>query len=91
LLRDVCDELGLQVTIEDTWGGDVVSATSAHLAASTRARCLLTVSFMNDWTNEHVAGHQPRSANGFGSAPMGPGLGIEVDVSKLGKPLFSAG
>jgi L-alanine-DL-glutamate epimerase-like enolase superfamily enzyme len=90
LLRDVCDELGLQVTIEDTWGGDVVSATSAQLAASTRTKSLLTVSFMNDWTNEHVAGHQPRSANGFGAAPDGPGLGIEVDTPTLGKPLFSA-
>ena len=90
LLRDVCDELGIQVTIEDTWGGDIVSATSAHLAASTRARCLLTVSFMNDWTNEHVAGYQPRSAAGFGSAPAGPGLGIDVDASKLGEPLSSA-
>jgi L-alanine-DL-glutamate epimerase-like enolase superfamily enzyme len=90
LLRDVCEELGLQVTIEDTWGGDVVSATSAHLAASTRPKGLLTVSFMNDWTNEHVAGHQPRSAGGFGSAPTGPGLGIKVDVSRLGRPLMSA-
>jgi cis-L-3-hydroxyproline dehydratase len=90
LLRDVCDELGLQVTIEDTWGGDIVSATSAQLAASTRARSLLTVSFMNDWTNEHVAGHQPRSAQGFGSVSQQPGLGIEVDVTRLGKPLFSA-
>jgi L-alanine-DL-glutamate epimerase-like enolase superfamily enzyme len=90
LLRDVCEELGLQVTVEDTWGGDVVSATSAHLAASTRPKSLLTVSFMNDWTNEHVAGYQPRSAGGFGSAPTGPGLGIEVDASALGKPLFSA-
>jgi cis-L-3-hydroxyproline dehydratase len=91
LLRDVCDELGIQVTIEDMWGGDIVSATSAHLAASTRAQCLLTVSFMNDWTNEHVAGHQPRSTDGFGSAPAGPGLGIDVDEAKLGKPLFCAG
>ena len=91
LLRDVCDELGIQVTIEDTWGGDIVSATSAHLAASTRTRCLLTVSFMNDWTNEHVAGHQPRSVAGFGSAPAGPGLGIEVAPSKLGQPLLTAG
>jgi cis-L-3-hydroxyproline dehydratase len=90
LLRDVCEELGLQVTIEDTWGGDIVSATSAHLAASTRPRSLLTVSFMNDWTSEHVAGHRPRSAEGFGTAPTGPGLGIEVDAAKLGKPLFSA-
>jgi cis-L-3-hydroxyproline dehydratase len=89
LMRDLCDEVGLQVTIEDTWGGDIVSATSAHMAASTRSRSLLTVSFMNDWTNEHIAGYQPRSENGFGSAPTGPGLGIDVDLSKLGKPVFS--
>lgn len=91
LMRDLCQELGLQLTIEDTWGGDVVSAASAHLAASTRACSLLTVSFMNDWTCEHVAGHQPRSKAGFGSVPTGPGLGIDVDTEKLGQPLFSAG
>jgi cis-L-3-hydroxyproline dehydratase len=90
LLRDVCEQLGLQVTIEDMWGGDIVSATSAQLAASTRASALLTVSFMNDWTNEHVAGYQPRSANGFGTVPAGPGLGIEIDAARLGAPLFSA-
>lgn len=89
LLRDVCEELGVQVTIEDTWGGDIVSATSAHLAASTRPRSLLTVSFMNDWTCEHVAGHQPRSRNGTGSAPTAPGLGIDVEAAKLGEPLLS--
>nr|WP_138927789.1 enolase C-terminal domain-like protein [Verminephrobacter aporrectodeae] len=91
LMRDLCQELGVQVTIEDTWGGDVVSAASAHLAASTRARSLLTVSFMNDWTREHVAGYQPRSQDGSGSAPTGPGLGIDVDPSRLAAPLFSAG
>ncbi len=80
----------MQVTIEDTWGGDVVTATSAALAASTRAEALLTVSFMNDWCNEHVAGYQPRSARGFGSAPTAPGLGIDVDESLLGAPIVSA-
>jgi cis-L-3-hydroxyproline dehydratase len=90
VLRDVCTDMGLQVTIEDTWGGDIVSATTAHLAATTRPGTLLTASFMNDWINEHVAGYQPRSINGFGSAPSAPGLGIEVDVAKLGAPLFSA-
>ena len=78
------------MTIEDTWGGDLVSVTSAHLAASTRVDALLTVSFMNDWTNEHVADYQPRSLNGFGTAPTGPGLGIDVDRAVLGEPLFSA-
>ena len=91
LMRDLGQELGLQITIEDTWGGDIVSAASAHLAASTRERALLSVSFMNDWTNEHVAGYQPRSLNGFGSVPGGPGLGIDVDASLLGRPVLSVG
>ncbi|MCU1390743.1 MAG: Mandelate racemase/muconate lactonizing protein [Ilumatobacteraceae bacterium] len=89
LMRDLAQDLGIQVTIEDTWGGDLVSACSAHLAASTRTESLLTVSFMNDWTNEHVAGYQPRSVDGFGSAPTGPGLGLDVDETTLGKPLLT--
>ena len=78
------------MTIEDTWGGDIVTAAVSHLAASTPADTLFTVSFMNDWTNEHIAGHQPHSQDGFGSAPTGPGLGVEVDLAALGAPLFSA-
>jgi L-alanine-DL-glutamate epimerase-like enolase superfamily enzyme len=77
------------MTIEDTWGGDVVTAAVAHLAATVRPDALFTVSFMNDWTVEHIAGHQPRSQGGRGSAPTGPGLGIEIDVEALGEPLFS--
>src|SRR6476619_7841630 len=88
LMRDLAQDLGLRVTLEDTWGGDVTTAAVAHLAASTRPEHLLTVSFMNDWTNEHVAGYEPRSADGVGAAPTGPGLGIEVDLEMLGDPLF---
>ena len=90
LLRDLAQELGLRLTIEDTWGGDLVTAAVAHLAASTRPDALFTVSFMNDSTNEHVAGHDPRSRGGYGSAPAGPGLGVEVDVAALGRPLCEA-
>jgi cis-L-3-hydroxyproline dehydratase len=90
LMRDLAVSLGLRMTIEDTWGGDLVTAAVSHLAASTPPDALFTVSFMNDWTNEHVAGHQPRSERGYGGAPTGPGLGIEVDVDALGEPLFVA-
>ncbi len=89
LVRDITDQLGLRITIEDTWGGDLVTAAVSHLAASTGAEKTLSVSFMNDWTNEHIAGYQPRSENGVGAAPTGPGLGVEVDIDQLGKPLFT--
>lgn len=87
-LRDLAEGLGLALTIEDTWGGDLVTASVAHLAATVRPASLFTVSFMNDWTVEHVAGYRPRSENGLGSVPSGAGLGIEVDVELLGEPLF---
>jgi L-alanine-DL-glutamate epimerase-like enolase superfamily enzyme len=90
LMRDLAVALGLRVTIEDAWGGDLVTAAVSHLAASTPPETLFTVSFMNDWTNEHVAGHEPRSDAGFGAAPAFPGLGVDVDVEALGAPLVSA-
>jgi L-alanine-DL-glutamate epimerase-like enolase superfamily enzyme len=91
LVRDLAQELGLRLTIEDTWGGDVTTAAISQLAASTAPGALFTVSFMNDWTVEHIAGHRPRSRDGVGETPTGPGLGVDVDVSLLGAPLFAAG
>ncbi len=86
LIRDVCVGLGMRLTIEDSWGGDLTSAAVSHLGASTPPESLFAVSFMNDWTNEHIAGYQPRSEAGTGQAPTGPGLGIEVDRAQLGSP-----
>jgi L-alanine-DL-glutamate epimerase-like enolase superfamily enzyme len=89
LMRDAAVELGLRLTIEDTWGGDLVTAAVSHLAAATPPGSLFAVSFMNDWTVEHIAGYQPRSRHGVGPVPERPGLGVEVDTDMLGAPLFS--
>jgi L-alanine-DL-glutamate epimerase-like enolase superfamily enzyme len=89
LIRDLGEALGLRFTIEDSWGGDLTTAAVAHLAASTRPDALLMASFMNDWTLDHIAGHQPRSRDGRGAAPTTPGLGVEPDPSALGAPLFT--
>jgi L-alanine-DL-glutamate epimerase-like enolase superfamily enzyme len=88
-LRELAETLGVGLTVEDTWGGDLVTAAVAQLAASVRPELLFTVSFMNDWTREHIAGYEPRSHNGVGAAPERPGLGVEVDVERLGEPLLS--
>ena len=69
LVRDVAVELGIRLTIEDSWGGDLTSAAVSHLGASTPPHALFAVSFMNDWTDNHLAGYQPRSIDGRGSAP----------------------
>ncbi|MFZ0665708.1 MAG: mandelate racemase/muconate lactonizing enzyme family protein [Acidimicrobiales bacterium] len=82
-MRDVMQNLNLSVSVEDMWGGDVITAAVSHLAASTRPESLLMTSFFNDWTDGHIAGYQPRSVGGRGAAPSGPGLGIDVDPSSL--------
>ena len=79
-MRDLGVELGLRFTIEDSWGGDLTTAAVAHLAATTPPDALLMASFMNDWTLDHIAGYEPRSRDGRGTAPTGPGLGVEVDA-----------
>ncbi|MBB5222759.1 L-alanine-DL-glutamate epimerase-like enolase superfamily enzyme [Amaricoccus macauensis] len=88
-IRDLATELGMIFTIEDVWGGDVTSAAVAQVAGSARPDSLMHASFFNDWTNEHVAGYAPRSVQGRGRVPDGPGLGIEVDEAALGAPIFS--
>ena len=82
-MRDLMQHLDMMVSMEDTWGGDVVSAAVSHLAASTRPENFQNASFMNDWTDGHVAGYQPRSVAGRGRAPTAPGLGITVITDGL--------
>jgi L-alanine-DL-glutamate epimerase-like enolase superfamily enzyme len=88
LVRDVMQKLNLMVSVEDMWGGDVITAAVSHMAASTRPESLLMTSFFNDWTDGHVAGYRPRSIRGRGAAPTGPGLGIEVETDSL-REVFS--
>jgi L-alanine-DL-glutamate epimerase-like enolase superfamily enzyme len=85
-IRNAAQDLGMTFCIEDIWGGDVATAAVAHFAASSWPESLMHASFFNDWTNEHVAGYLPRSRNGRGSAPTGPGLGVRPDLGRLGKP-----
>jgi cis-L-3-hydroxyproline dehydratase len=89
--RDLLQELNMAVSVEDMWGGDIITAATSHVAATTRPESLLMTPFFNDWTDGHLAGHYPRSIEGFGSAPTKAGLGIDVDDKRLGQPLFSVG
>ena len=66
LMRDAAVALGLTLTIEDSWGGDIVTAAVGHLAAGVPPGSLFAASYMNDWTLEHVAGYEPRSHGGTG-------------------------
>ncbi len=89
VLRDAAVALGMTVSIDDTWGGSLVTAQNAHLAASTEPASLLAADFFADWTEPDVSTRPVTLPSGQGVVPAGPGLGVEVDVAALNGPIFS--
>ena len=88
LLRDLCVERGVAMTLEDTWGGDVITAAIAHFAQSTPAEFSFTSTDFNGYTDVVTATGAPRRVNGTFRAGEAPGLGIEPVAEALGAPLF---
>jgi L-alanine-DL-glutamate epimerase-like enolase superfamily enzyme len=85
LARDLCRQWGLAVTMEDSGGGDVVTAAMAHLAASTPAQSLLNGMLINTMVTERIAEGTPEARGGWVEVSRRPGLGITVDEKALGE------
>jgi L-alanine-DL-glutamate epimerase-like enolase superfamily enzyme len=90
-IRDLCLSLGIAMTIEDTWGGDIITAAIAHLAHSTPASLLFSATDFNSYVTVSNASGAPKRKNGRLAASRAPGLGIEPNFGVLGDPMFSIG
>jgi len=86
--RDLCADLGIAMTIEDSWGGDVTTAAIAHLAHSTPTDSLFTSTDFNSYVTVSTAEGAPQRKNGRLAASTAPGLGIEPRMDVLGEPEF---
>ncbi len=91
LMRDLCVEAGIPMTIEDTWGGDIVTAAIAHLAQSTPAEFCFSATDFNSYGTIAIATGAPQRRDGRMAAPTGPGLGIEPIPEALGEAVFVQG
>lgn len=90
-LRDLCVDLGIAMTLEDSWGGDIVTAAIAHLAHSTPPELLFTTTDFNSYVTLHIADDAPRRVDGRMAAGTNPGLGVTPRPELLGKPLVDVG
>jgi L-alanine-DL-glutamate epimerase-like enolase superfamily enzyme len=84
--RDLCVSLGVAMTLEDSWGGDIVTAAIAHLAHSTPTEFLFSSTDFNSYVTRSIADGAPRRVNGRLAAPLSPGLGITPKLAEFGKP-----
>ena len=86
--RDLCADLGIAMTIEDSWGGDIITAAISHLAHSTPTELLFTSTDFNSYVTVSNADGAPQRKDGRMAASREPGLGIEPKREVLGEALF---
>jgi L-alanine-DL-glutamate epimerase-like enolase superfamily enzyme len=84
--RDLCIAIGVAMTLEDSWGGDVTTAAIAHLAHSTPPEFLFTATDFNSYVTVSTAEGAPQRINGRMAASTAPGLGVSPRMDILGSP-----
>jgi L-alanine-DL-glutamate epimerase-like enolase superfamily enzyme len=89
--RDLCVSLGIAMTLEDAWGGDIVTAAIAHLAHSTPPAYLFTATDFNSYVTRSIAEGSPQRVNGRMAASREPGLGVRPRMDVLGEPVWACG
>ena len=82
--RDLCVSMGIGMTLEDSWGGDVTTAAIAHLAHSTPTELLFTTTDFNSYVTVSTADGAPQRVNGRMAASNAPGLGVTPRMDVLG-------
>ena len=88
MTRDLCLALGVAMTLEDSWGGDIVTAAIAHLAHSTPPDFLFSATDFNSYVIVSIAAGAPRRHDGRMAASTAPGLGITPRMDVLGSPVL---
>jgi L-alanine-DL-glutamate epimerase-like enolase superfamily enzyme len=90
-LRDLCVSMGIAMTLEDSWGGDITTAAIAHLAHSTPEAFRFTATDFNSYVTVSHAEGAPRREQGFMTAGTAPGLGVQPRPEVLGPRVVEIG
>ena len=84
-IRDLCVSLNIPMTIEDSWGGDIITAAIAHLAHSTPESLRFSATDFNSYVTVQNATGAPQREAGHMKASNEPGLGIVPNMDALGE------
>jgi len=88
MVRDLCADAGVAMTVEDAWGGAIASAAAAHLAASTPPEALLNATDLHNYNANPIATGAPEAGSGVMTVSDRPGLGVAPLEEALGEPRF---
>jgi len=86
-VRDYLIDNRIPVVAEDTWGGEIASATLAHFAASTPSDYLVNSTDLMNYNTASTGVGGPTISEGRLFATDAPGLGVRPDFETLGEPV----
>ena len=86
--RDLCMNMGIVMTVEDSWGGEIATAAIAHLAHTLPKDFHFQSSAFHEYSHTVIANGAPIMENGYMTASDRPGLGVEPIMEVLGEPVF---
>ncbi|MGX9357472.1 mandelate racemase/muconate lactonizing enzyme family protein [Roseobacteraceae bacterium S113] len=86
-VRDYLVDNRMPVVAEDTWGGEITSATVAHFAASTPQEYLQNTTDLMNYNTRSTGLGGPMAQDGKLFATDTPGLGVTPDFNSLGAPV----
>ena len=90
IFRDICETSNLPHTCDDSWGGDIIAAACTHIASTVKENLL-----EGTWlAAPYIEGNYDKDnginiVQGHISVPEGPGLGVVIDETLFGPPIFS--
>jgi len=90
-VRDFFVDNGIPVVAEDTWGGEIATATLSHFAASTPAEMLVNTTDLHNYNTRSTGMPGPCTAGGRLFASDDSGFGVEPDYNSLGEPIARYG
>lgn len=85
--RVLCDTIGIVMTREDSWGGDIASAIIDHLAQSTPTEFLFTTTDFNSCVTVSTADGVTQRVNERISVAPQTGVGVRTRMNVLGEPI----
>ena len=87
-VRDFLVDNRIPVVAEDTWGGEITTASVAHFAASTPHEFLINSTDLMNYNTASTGIGGAYVKTGKLYASDAPGLGVEPDFDHLGAPVF---
>ncbi len=88
-VRDMAEARRAMISIDDSWGGDIIAAACVHMGATVRPKL-----FRGTWLAAPYIDHHYDPVGGISvsegwiNVPPGPGLGVAPDEAIFGDPIL---